>query len=93
VLAPAVRRAFGGFAHWRAGYATTLSSRPRQLHVTPSGPATWEVRHVLVARDRTACGAPLERRFAVRWRVARTSGGWSVTALGATPLTRARACS
>jgi hypothetical protein len=93
VLAPEVRRGFGGFTHWRAGYATTLSSRPRQLHLTPRGPGRWDVRNVLVARDRASCGAPLERRFAVRWRVARAAGAWSVTALGAIPLASPRACS
>ena len=31
VLSPAVRTRFGGFGHWKAGYAKTVSSEPKDL--------------------------------------------------------------
>ena len=65
-LSPGVQRAFGGFAAWRRGYATTLGHRVE--HVRERGGV---VRHVLVAVDRTPCGGRVERRFLVRWRLTR----------------------
>ncbi len=73
VLSPTVRQDFGGFDRWRAGFATTLSSRPTS--VTSDGDA---VELVLVARDRAACGV-LVQRFAVRWLLADGRAG-AVTA-------------
>ena len=47
------------------------------------------IRHVLVARDKSACGT-LEQRFNVVWRLAPTAtGGWSAASLHAAPLGRA----
>jgi hypothetical protein len=62
-LSPTVRIAFGGYDRWRAGFASTLSSRPTELRVRGAA-----VELVLVARDRAACGV-LVRRFAVRWEL------------------------
>jgi hypothetical protein len=89
-----VRRSFGGFRRWRAGYSATVSSAPRRLVVTAQGGGAFAVRHVLVARDRAACGA-LVRRFAVAWEVVRRpeGSGWSVTSLTARPLRRGGSCS
>jgi hypothetical protein len=67
LLSPAVRTEFGGFAHWQAGFATTLSSRPTRLRVRGDA-----VELLLVARDRAACGV-LVQRFAVSWRLRGTS--------------------
>lgn len=89
LLTPSVRTAFGGFAHWRAGFAATLSSRPIALQTLRAGDERVVV-HRLDARDRAACGV-LARSFAVRWRLARTAAGWRATALTGTPAT-APAC-
>jgi hypothetical protein len=52
----------------------------------------FAVRHVLVARDRAACGTQV-RRYAVRWRIAaRPGGGWRVTALAAVALPAGGGC-
>ena len=37
VLTPAIRSRFGGFEHWKAGYAKTLSSKPKDLVTTLQG--------------------------------------------------------
>jgi hypothetical protein len=63
LLSPAVRTSFGGFEHWRAGFAATLSSRPTALRVSGG-----TVELTLVARDGAECGV-LEQRFAVRWQL------------------------
>ena len=37
VLTPAIRSRFGGFERWKAGYAKTLSSKPKDLVTTLKG--------------------------------------------------------
>jgi hypothetical protein len=81
VLTPAVRASFGPFEAWRAGYATTLSNSPRDVEVAGDG-ALATIAHELVTEDRSSCG-PVERRFAVRWRLVATGEGWRVTSLTA----------
>ena len=78
-LTPALRTRFGGFAGWKAGYATTVYSKPRNIAVTATGNGAT-VEHLLVARDKNCAG---ERRFSVTWRLRRVSEQWSVTALTA----------
>ena len=80
-LSPAVRAAFGGFDGWRDGYATTLSSRPGDLRVSPV-PGGATVEHVLVATDRSPCGE-VRRRFAVTWKLVRVDGTWMAASLSA----------
>jgi hypothetical protein len=63
-LSPAVQAGFGGFAVWRGGYATTLGQRVEAVEVDGA-----QIRHVLVARDRTRCGTAVEQRFLVTWTV------------------------
>jgi len=63
LLSPAVRTSFGGYDRWRAGFATTLTSRPTGIRVRGDA-----IELTLIARDRAACGV-LEQRFAVRWRL------------------------
>ena len=82
MLAPAVRTAFGGFSHWRAGYAGTISSRPQDI-VVKTGDGTASVRHVLIAHHRDCAG---EQRFNVTWNLERASGSWRVTGLRGTAL-------
>jgi hypothetical protein len=84
-LPPSLRASFGGFSHWRAGYRTTLSSRPRQIQVSATADGGLLVRHVLVATDRTRCGTKTQR-FAVRWRLAPRRASWGVVSLAATAL-------
>ncbi len=84
-LSPAVKASFGGLAHWRAGYATTLASVPEDVRVSSTADGTATIRHTLLARDRTSCGKPLERRFAVTWTLAPAETGWTVTRLSASP--------
>jgi hypothetical protein len=78
-LTPAVRSAFGGFEHWRDGFATTLSNSPRDMEVVREG-ATATVAHELVTEDRSPCG-PIERRFAIRWRLVLADDGWRAASL------------
>jgi outer membrane biosynthesis protein TonB len=78
-LSPAVRKRFGGFTGWKAGYAKTLYSKPRNIAVTASGDNVT-VTHLLVARD-DGCSA--EGRFNVTWTLSRRAEQWSVTALTA----------
>jgi hypothetical protein len=90
-LSPAVRVRFGGFERWRAGYATTLASRPVALAVLPGAPGSARVRHRLDAVDRTPCGDRASR-FAVEWRLERADGGWRATSLTAQTLAAAAPC-
>jgi hypothetical protein len=77
-----VRAAFGGFAAWRSGYATTSGHRVEEVTVEHHR-GTTVVRHVLVATDRTDCGGTTERRFAVKWRLVPTASGWRADGLTA----------
>jgi hypothetical protein len=87
-LSPAVQKAFGGFAHWKAGFATTLESRPEQIVAHSLAGGGVSIVHVLVARDTSACGN-VQQRFNVTWRLAPTAGGgWSAASLHAAPLGR-----
>jgi hypothetical protein len=87
-LSPAVRAGFGGPATWRAGFATTRSSRPRALTVTAAGDHAV-VRHVLTAVDATACGDGV-RRFALSWTLARgPDGAWHASAVAGRALSGA----
>ncbi len=89
-LAPAVRRSFGGFGRWRAGFAATLASSPSGLRTIRAGDARIVV-HRLEARDRAACGV-LVRRFDVRWRLVRDVTGWRAEALTGSPVAGTAAC-
>ena len=80
-LGPAVRASFGAFRSWRDGYATTISSRPLEVAVSAAGDEA-AVEHLLVTEDRSPCG-PVRRRFAVSWRLVRTSGAWRAASLSA----------
>ncbi len=80
-LTPAVQAAFGGFEHWRAGYATTLASRPHGIAVERDGTVAT-VAHELVTDDRSPCG-PVRRRFDVRWRLVLAGGAWRAASLAA----------
>ena len=80
-LSPAIHTQFGGFARWKAGYAKTVSSAPKDLAISRRGGATI-VRLRLVARERD-CAA---RAFSVTWTLERGSGEWSVVGLRGTAL-------
>jgi hypothetical protein len=84
ILTPAVRASFGPFETWRTGYATTLSNSPRDIEVAHEGVGGKSIRiaHELVTEDRSSCG-PVQRSFAVRWRLVLTDGGWRATSLTA----------
>jgi hypothetical protein len=84
ILTPAVRASFGPFENWRAGYATTLSNSPRDIEVAHEGVGGTSIliAHELVTEDRSSCG-PVQRSFAVRWRLVLTDGGWRATSLTA----------
>jgi hypothetical protein len=79
-LSPPVRRGFGGFDGWRAGFATTIASTPEELAAEGG-----MVRLVLVARDRCP-GGELTRRFAVVWRLERAGTTWRAAAVTAAAL-------
>jgi len=79
-LSPAVQAALGPYARWKAGYAGTISSRPRDFEV--SGDAgDLSVTHILVARDKGCDGA---RQFKVTWQLRAEGSRWIAVALGAT---------
>ena len=78
-LSPAVRKRFGGFGGWKAGYGTTLYSKPRTFTVTAAESGAT-VKHLLIARDTNCTG---ERRFSVTWTLRRVSEQWSVIGLTA----------
>jgi hypothetical protein len=85
VLSPSVQARFGGFDAWRAGYRTTLSSRPESIRVSPASGGGLLVRLTLVATDRTACG-PRTARFAVTWQLVRSRASWRGASLRGVPL-------
>jgi hypothetical protein len=84
ILTPAVRSTFGEFERWRDGYATTLSSSPRDIEVARDGTVAT-IAHELVTEDRSSCG-PVERRFAVRWRLVLAEDGWRAARLSGVKL-------
>jgi hypothetical protein len=84
ILTPAVRSTFGEFERWRDGYATTLSSSPRDIEVARDG-AVATIAHELVTEDRSSCG-PVERRFAVRWKLVLAEDGWRAASLSGVKL-------
>jgi hypothetical protein len=88
-LAPPVRSRFGSFETWRAGYASTVSSRPGRIAVSRDG-SRATVQLVLDATDRTPCGL-VHRQFAVRWALAASDGRWQAQSLTAAPRGAARA--
>jgi hypothetical protein len=81
-LSAAAQARSQGFDAWRGGYATTVSHRVERLETAPGG----VVDVVFATVDRTPCGTTTERRFAVRWRVAPTAGGFTATALSGVKL-------
>jgi hypothetical protein len=78
-LSPSVQERFGGFEGWRAGFATTVSSRPSDISVSADGTS---VEHVLTAVDRSPCGE-IRQRFAVTWKLLRLDGTWLAERLSA----------
>jgi hypothetical protein len=77
-LTPAVQARFGGYDHWRAGYATTLGHTVDAVETQPGG----VVRLTLTATDRTPCGGTTTQQFAVTWQL----NAGHATALSATKL-------
>jgi len=81
ILSPAVRAGFVSFESWRAGYATTLRSRPGSMRISEhEGGAS--VALLLAAADRASCGT-LRRSFAVSWELRRAGRGWRAERLTA----------
>ncbi|MDA0183626.1 hypothetical protein OJ997_25175 [Solirubrobacter phytolaccae] len=79
-LSPAVQGALGPYTRWKAGYASTISSRPREFSITGDARGT-SVTHILVARDK---GCDSARQFRVTWQLEAEGSEWTVVALGAT---------
>jgi hypothetical protein len=74
MLSPDVRRAFGGFAVWKRGYAHTGAHNLGRLKIAVAGGAAT-VALTLRAGNRGACDTVVARRFAVTWRLVRTEAG------------------
>jgi hypothetical protein len=74
MLTPDVRRAFGGFAVWKRGYAHTPAHNLGRLRIAVAGDAAT-VGLTLRAGDGGACDTVVARRFAVKWRLVRTEAG------------------
>ena len=87
-LEPAVQRGFGGFAQWKAGYATTVGHRIEDLRTGPDGSTT----HTLVAIDRTPCGGRTEQRFAITWQLSAAGDVSALTAAKVGGVAPADAC-
>jgi hypothetical protein len=89
LLSPAVKKRFGTFAAWRAGYATTLANAAGDIEVSSAADGSATVHHILIARDQTKCGGTVEQRFAVTWKLAPTGNSWTVASLSASVAGRA----
>lgn len=81
-LSPGVQAALGPYARWKAGYSTTVHSKPSELAVS-GGAAHKTVTHILTARDERCDG---DRRFQVTWHLRADAAGWVATDLGAVAL-------
>jgi hypothetical protein len=79
-LSPGVRAAFGGFTAWRAGYSSTVTSRPGPVTILSRTPAAVRLRHRLDAVDRSPCR---RSRFTVDWSLVRSAGDWRAQSLSA----------
>jgi hypothetical protein len=99
ILPLAVQAEAGGFDQWKAGYAATISSDPRDLTVVSQGGGTAAVSLTLEAADRDACsGNRVEQVFAGTWNLRRAGSTWEAEAIdfakvsGATPTLDAAEC-
>jgi hypothetical protein len=79
VLTPAIRKRFGDFDRWKAGYAKTLSNSPKDIVMTPQGDRMI-VRLRLAALEQ---GCPIARDYDVTWTLEGAAGEWAVTRLSA----------
>jgi endonuclease YncB( thermonuclease family) len=76
MLSRRVRRDFGPFASWKAGYRRSLGTTVAFARARLSGRRAV-VRVRLVARDRDACNGRVGRQyFRVRWILAPQRGAW-----------------
>jgi hypothetical protein len=76
-LPPTLRRAFGGFAHWKDGYAQTVTSTPTDFATRTDGDALI-VSLRLAAHEKNCNGV---QNFRVKWTLQRVSGTWRVAGL------------
>lgn len=97
-LSPSLREQFGGLATWRAGYATTRSTRVAVNSARASDGNHASVAVDLRSVDRDACNETVRQRFAGTWRLTRVDGRWRATSVdldktsGGTVRTRIAEC-
>lgn len=99
ILPLAVQAEAGGFDQWKAGYAATISSDPRDLTLMSQGGGTAAVSLTLDAADRDACtGNRVEQVFAGTWKLLQAGKIWEAEAIdfekvsGGTPTLDAAEC-
>jgi hypothetical protein len=86
-LSPAVRSELGGYVTWRAGYATTICSRPSVVIATTCGPDIAVVHHRLDVLEHGPDGRRSSSSV-VSWQLTRTDTGWVAAGLTASRLSR-----
>lgn len=75
-LTPEVRSAFGGYAKWRSGFDTSVSTRVTSAVASDATSASAEVAVGLKSVDVDACGSRVTQRFGGVWQLERSGGRW-----------------
>jgi hypothetical protein len=98
VLPNAVQVESGGFEQWRQGYATTISTRARNLDLSASSEDEAVVTLDVFATDRDACGDRIDQEFSGRWSLRKEGDSWLAEDIdiekvsGGTPTVSASEC-
>lgn len=98
LLSPALQAEQGGFSAWKAGYATTVETRPSEVEAIAATRDSATVRIELAATDLDACGATVDQTFAGTWSLTGAGKSFLGSAFdvqktgGGTPSTDASAC-
>lgn len=80
-LSPSLREQFGGLATWRAGFATTRSTKVDVNTTRATDENHASVAIDLRSVDREACDETVRQRFAGTWRLTRVVGRWRATSV------------
>jgi hypothetical protein len=75
-LSPRLRRSFGNFEAWQAGYAETVSVSTTALRVDDTGSTRVTVKVDLRAVDRDACSRRVTQRFSGKWQLRFRADRW-----------------
>jgi hypothetical protein len=75
-LKPGLRERFGGFAAWKGGFKTTLSTKVTSVTAVDATRSAATVQLKLRSQDFDACGDDVAQRFSGTWRLSPASGRW-----------------